>query len=300
MTARFACSFELPVRYRTAPLFAFHRRDALRTAERVDADTIEKALVWQGAPALLTLRLHSRRADAQLAVDGGAARDSRPRFVAMAKRMLGLDQPVDAFEARHRRHPQVGLLIARQRGLRVPVAATPFEALTWAVTAQQISMGAAVSLRRKLIQITGIRHSGGRLCHPEAEAVSALDEPALRGAGFSTTKARTLLTLAQQVTNGELPLDDWLSTLPVEEIVERLAAIRGIGPWTINYTLLRGFGWVDGSLHGDVAVRRGVQLLTGSEQRLGEEDVRRWLAPFSPWRALVAAHLWAALTQTAG
>jgi len=30
--------------------------------------------------------------------------------------------------------------------LRVPVAATPFEALTWAITGQQISVAAAVSI----------------------------------------------------------------------------------------------------------------------------------------------------------
>jgi hypothetical protein len=30
--------------------------------------------------------------------------------------------------------------------------------------------------------------------------------------------------------------------------------------------LLRGFGWLDGSLHGDVAVRRGIRLLDSPEQ----------------------------------
>jgi DNA-3-methyladenine glycosylase II len=99
--------------------------------------------------------------------------------------------------------------------------------------------------------------------------------------------------------SGELPLETWAETLPVEEIVERLGAIRGIGPWTINYALLRGFGWLDGSLHGDVAVRHGVQTLLGLPDKPNEEQVRLWLAPFSPWRALIAAHLWAARTGTA-
>lgn len=299
MVARLCCSLPLPANYRLRPVLAFHRRDTQQIAERVGEQTLMKALVWRGAPALLAIRFRPGLADACLSVDGGAPRDSRLDFVAMLKRMLGLAQSVEEFETRFRDHPQVGILIAYQAGLRVPVAATPFEALAWAVAAQQISMGAAVALRRNLILAAKVPHSSGLLCHPEAAQAAALTEHALRRAGFSTTKAQTLLALARLSATGELPLDTWAQTLPVEEIVERLAAIRGVGPWTINYALLRGFGWLDGSLHGDVGVRRGMQTLLGLPDKPGEEQTRAWLAEFSPWRALVAAHLWAAQMQTA-
>jgi DNA-3-methyladenine glycosylase II len=299
MVARLCCTLPLPANYRLKPLLAFHRRDTQQIAERVGEKTLMKALVWRGAPALLAIHFLPGQADACLSVDGGTPRDSRFDFISMLKRMLGLTQHVGEFEARFRDHPQVGILIAYQGGLRVPVAATPFEALAWAIAAQQISLGAAVALRRNLILATDVRHSGALLCHPDAAQVASLGEDALRRAGFSTTKANTLLTLARMAADGELPLEAWAQALPVEEIVERLAAIRGIGPWTINYALLRGFGWLDGSLHGDAAVRRGVQTLLGLTDRPSEEEVRVWLAEFSPWRALVAAHLWAAQTQTA-
>jgi DNA-3-methyladenine glycosylase II len=91
-----------------------------------------------------------------------------------------------------------------------------------------------------------------------------------------------------------LPLDAWMIVMPpVDEIHEQLLRIRGIGPWTINYALLRGFGWLDGSLHGDAAVRRGLQLLPGFSEKVTEDQAKQWLAAFSPWRALIAAHLWA-------
>ncbi|MNG37440.1 hypothetical protein D3C84_1247910 [compost metagenome] len=61
----------------------------------------------------------------------------------------------------------------------------------------------------------------------------------------------------------------------------------------MDYALLRGFARLDGSLHGDVAVRRQLQRLLGAAEKLEQGFVRDWLAPFSPWRALVAAHLWA-------
>ncbi len=75
-------------------------------------------------------------------------------------------------------------------------------------------------------------------------------------------------------------------------IAEALAAIKGIGPWTISYTLLRGYGWLDGSLHGDAAVRRVIKTLMAVEQ-VSEKEAQQWLQAYSPWRALLAAHLWA-------
>ncbi len=207
--------------------------------------------------------------------------------------MLGLTQQVEAFERDYREHPQIGCLIKRNAGLRVPLAPAPFEALAWAITGQQISVSAAVSVRRKLIRAVGLKHSSGLWCFPEPCQVAAMTQAELRRLGFSKTKAGTLIALSEQVEAGLLPLNAWIDAPPEEEIRARLLAIRGVGMWTINYALLRGFGCLDGSLHGDVAVRRNLQALLQRKDKVGEAEAQAWLAQFSPWRALVAAHLWA-------
>ena len=211
----------------------------------------------------------------------------------MVRRMLGLTQRIEEFEHTYRQHPQLGFLISRAPGLRVPLAATPFEALTWAITGQQISVTAAVAMRRRLIQAAGLRHSGGLDCYPDAGRIARMSEADLRQAGFSQAKTRTLIELSHKVLENLLPLGEWSVTLPVDEMYEKLSLVRGIGPWTISYALLRGFGWLDGSLHGDAAVRRSLQTLLNHSEKVTEDYAKRWLADFSPWRALVAAHLWA-------
>lgn len=293
MTNRLTCTLTLPANFRPDAILAFHRRDPQQLAERVTGGTLQKGLVWGGLPACLTLRFRADQAEAELAVDGAVPAGRDKLLAALLRRMLGLTQDVESFECYFRKHPQLGRLIAGQPGLRVPVAATPFEALNWAIIGQQISVGAALSMRRKLIAATGLQHTSGLYCYPAAEQLIGLDESILRQAGLSVSKARTLRTLSELVESGRLPLDAWAVTLPVEKIRASLLAVRGIGPWTVNYTLLRGYGWLNGSLHGDVAVRRGLQLLFGRAERVGEDEAREWLAEFSPWRGLVAAHLWA-------
>lgn len=282
----------LPADYRPLDVLTFHRRDVQGVAERVTDEGLGKGILWQGQPARLDVRFLPGRAQVTLDVDGAGSADPAPLQL-LAEHMLGLTQPVEQFERTYRDHPQLGILIATTPGLRVPQSSTPFEALSWAISGQQISLAVAISLRRKLIQLAGRRHSSGLLCYPDAPAVAALDEQQLRQAGFSQAKTQALLLLSREVVAGNLPLDEWLDGAPAELIGERLLALRGIGPWTVDYALLRGFARLDGSLHGDVAVRRQLQRLLGKEERLEQVFVRRWLEPFAPWRALVAAHLWA-------
>jgi DNA-3-methyladenine glycosylase II len=287
-----ACTVPLPPDFRPDDVLAFHARDTQQLAERVSPDRMAKGLMWQGHPAQLEIHFCPGHADARLAIDGPHD-GTTGQLEALVRHLLGLTQPVESFETAHRDHPLLGSLIAGHPGLRVPQAASPFEALTWAITGQQISVYAALALRRRLIGTAGITHSKGLACYPDAFALVRLNEPQLHAAGLSRSKTQTLLALARLVADGLLPLDTWCESTPADEIRARLLAVRGIGPWTVNYTLLRGFAHLDGSLHGDAAVRRKLQALLGQTERITADEAETWLANFSPWRALVAAHLWA-------
>lgn len=291
------CVIELPAHFRSQDILAFHRRDSQQVAEQVDGEALRKGLLWGGQPACLSVSFGAGQATAELAIDGPSTVGTTTELHRLARHLLGLSQPVDAFAAAYREHPQLGRLLAERPGLRVPQTATPFEALSWAVTGQQISVHAAVAVRRKLIQATGRQHSSGLWCYPEAAQVAARSPAELRQVGLSQSKAATLHALAEQVAGGQLPLDAWFAcdtaSLPVDAIREQLLQVRGIGPWTVNYALLRGFAWLDGSLHGDVAVRRKLQHLLGASEQPSERQTAAWLDEFKPWRALVGAHLWA-------
>ncbi|AEC21503.1 HhH-GPD [Pusillimonas sp. T7-7] len=299
MATHLSCRIPLPRSYRSQDILAFHRRDAQEISERVDESSLRKGLLWQSVPACLSLSFQPRQAVVELALDGAAPAGSQDLLETTVTRMLGLTQDIDAFEQQYRKHPLLGQLISRQTGLRVPVAVTPFEALSWAITGQQISVSAAVSIRRRLILATNLQHSCGLLCHPGPDEIAALPPDTLRQAGFSSSKTRSLQELAALIAGKQLSLDEGLQAPSIEGLRERLLAIRGIGPWTVNYTLLRGYGWLDGSLHGDVAVRHGIEALLSTPDKLNEKQAQAWLEEFSPWRALLAAHLWASRSNTA-
>jgi len=185
-------------------------------------------------------------------------------------------------------------VIARHPGLRIVQSATIFEALTWAIIGQQINLTFAIALRRTLIEQAGRAHSSGLWCYPEAADVARLDIEQLTSRKFSRSKADTILRVARMVEDGALSLERARDPL---EVGRELLAIKGIGPWTVNYVLLRGYGYPDCSLHGDVAVRAALHHLTCSLERPGMLEAEHLLARYQPHRTMAAAYLWASLSD---
>ncbi|WP_394210327.1 DNA-3-methyladenine glycosylase family protein [Enterovibrio calviensis] len=290
MTTTQSVTTSLPSNFRHSDFLAFHKRDKTELAEKVEGNLIRKGMLINGIPCCLSLSLNNDTATLQIDADSSASSLDHDGLAALLTHMLGLNQDIDAFEAHYQTHPEISRLLKHHRGLRIPQTTTPFEAITWAITGQLISVEAAVSIRRRLIEATGRGHSSGIWCSPDAATLANTEIDTYRRCGFSNSKATTIQRVAQMLVNNELDLS---LTADPEVITRELLAIKGVGPWTVSYTLLRGFGWLDGSLHGDVAVRRNLQRLLNSEEKPSEKETQVWLNAFSPWRALVAAHLWA-------
>ncbi|PTY37711.1 hypothetical protein BGP77_14595 [Saccharospirillum sp. MSK14-1] len=279
----------LPDNFRRDDFIAFHSRDSHSVAERCDEQSVTKAVMHQHQP--MTLGFHFDQSSLRVQCEGENAADFALQSV--AETLLGLDQGTAEFEAQFSQHPEVGALLQQRPGLRVPQSATPFEALLWAIIGQQISVIVAINIRRRLIQAANQAAPNNLLAFPDVETVMALSDERLRETGLSRAKLMAVRALCDGIASGELPLDDWLHKPEAELIYQRLLALKGIGPWTVNYALLRGFNSLDGSLHGDVAVRKNLGELLALNSTPDAKFTEHWLAQFSPWRALMAAHLWA-------
>lgn len=282
----------LPEHYRSDDFFAFHLRDQQNIAEIVDENCLRKGIIWQGNAAQIHLHIENQKAVISLDIDSSNFSVSEKQASSLGQHMLGLNQDVAKFEQQYSADPILEKLINHQKELRIYQSTSPFEALVWAIIGQQISVHAAIAIRRRFIQAVGIQHSSGIWCFPTEQQVMLVDDDILRQTGFSTGKIIALRALCDAIQNQHLDLSQQVSPENVAVITEQLLSIKGIGPWTVSYALLRGFNYLDGSLHGDVAVRRNLQKLLQQETQPTAKETEKWLEQFSPWRALVAAHLW--------
>jgi DNA-3-methyladenine glycosylase II len=291
----------LPAGYRVGDVLAFHGRDGQGLAETVGSDALRKGVMLDGVPVVLAVDFTPASALCRAQLDGAASAlpaTLEQRIDEALRSILGLRIDPAPFCAFAAADPLLGPLVQRQQGLRIVQSATVFEALTWAIIGQQINLPFAIALRRTFILLAGRRHSSGLWCYPEATDVVRIVVDDLTARKFSRAKADTLLRFASLVASGELDLAPGPAN-PLERISQRLLAIKGIGPWTVNYGLLRGYGDADCSLHGDVAIRAALQRLLGEEQKPDIRRTEQILQQYQPHRTMAAAHLWASLAAPA-
>ena len=190
-------------------------------------------------------------------------------------------------------HAALGPLVRQLAGLRPFLVPEPFEMLVSSITAQQISLRAALAVRNRFVERFGVR-CGPVYAFPAAERVSQGSEDELRDLGFSRSKARFVLEIARS----DLDFDKTAS-LSDDSVVEQLTELPGVGRWTAEWFLSRHLGRADVWPAGDLGVRRACERFLTDGDPVDESRARALGAQFAPRRTLACAYLLASLRRAA-
>lgn len=297
-------SVPLPDDFRTDDMLRYHGRDRESPIERVEGRTLRRAVRFGGRAAVLSLAFRAGRVECR--IDPGAAAAGRagvrravPRGVTanarrIVRRLLGLDLDNSAFEQRAARDPRLGPHVRRRRGLRIPQTSNVFEGLVWAFVGQQVNLPFAFQLRRRVIALAGERLADGMMAHPTPAGIARLDYDDLTKRQFSRRKAEYLVDTSRLIASGRLDIEAFPDR-PTGEVEAELLAVRGIGPWTAQYVMMRSCGFADCVPIGDAGLIAALSRLYGLRKRPDAAKTRRLLRPFAPHRSLATFHFWMTL-----
>jgi DNA-3-methyladenine glycosylase II len=167
----------------------------------------------------------------------------------------------------------------------------PFGALVRAIVYQQLAGRAAQAIHGRVLATVD-----GSLT---PEALGAVPDDALRGAGLSRNKLASLRDLSAKVLDGTVDLTR-ASRLGDDELIAALVTVRGIGRWTAEMYLMFELRRLDVWPVDDLGVRQGY----GSAWSLDPAPTARELGPlgdrFRPYRSIVARYCWAAVALLRG
>jgi AraC family transcriptional regulator of adaptative response / DNA-3-methyladenine glycosylase II len=273
-------------------------RDAESAVERVEGGTAYKAVRLAGRPAVLAMEVAEGRVRCRVEAAHAPDADAMRQAHAISLRLLGLTMDPAPFERRIAENPAWVPLIEGRRGLRIPQTADAFEGIVWAIAGQQVNLPFAYALRRDLARLCGDEAGRGLRAHPTADAVAALGYDDLTALRFSRRKAEYLVDTARLAVSGELPLDAFADA-PATEVERRLGAVRGFGPWSVHYFMMRACGFADCVPVGDTGLSTGLMNFLGLDHRPGADEVRALMEPFAPFRSLATFHLWMSLGNPA-
>jgi AraC family transcriptional regulator of adaptative response / DNA-3-methyladenine glycosylase II len=262
-------------------LLSFLEKRALSGIEMVDDGEYRRTVAIDGTVGWIAVREESPALTARLSL---SLTPKLPAVVDRLRALFDLDaqpQRVNEVLGRHRR---LASLVRRRPGLRVPGAFDRFELAVRAILGQRVSVAAATTLARRLVDRFGLRIDVGmpgldRL-FPDAQTLASVEIEELVVVGLTQTRAAAIAALARAVSDGAIDL-----ARPHQEVVDRLVELPGIGPWTAQYIAMRALGWPDAFVAGDVVVHKALGARTARE---AETLANAW----RPWRAYAVMHLW--------
>jgi AraC family transcriptional regulator of adaptative response / DNA-3-methyladenine glycosylase II len=281
--ARVGVSVRLAVRapFAAPEVMSFIGERAIPGIESWDGHTYRRSLDLPGGIGVIELVAHADHVVARFELstwpDLGVA-------VQRVRRLLDLDSDPAAVDDALGSDPALTALVAREPGRRAPASVDPYETAIRAVIGQQVSVAGARTVAGRIVDAVGrqLAEPVGAVTHvfPRAGDLAAAPD-----AAFSMPGARrdTIRRVAAAVADGTVELD--VGTDPTTAH-RQLLDLKGIGPWTADYVVMRGLGHPDTFLTNDLGVRHALDRLGLTADQAG-----RW----APWRSYAVHHLWSSL-----
>ncbi|MFC4810346.1 DNA-3-methyladenine glycosylase family protein [Paenibacillus sp. GCM10023250] len=292
-----AITIETPGVFDFAQIFDYLNRSANECLYEADAASVTRLMPAGGAPVLVRL---SARADGALTAECPALTeppdDETLRAVAAyIREWFDMDRDLSGFLALASRDEVLAPAVRRFRGLRIVGIADLFEALCWGIMGQQINLAFAYTLKRRFVERYGdsVRWNGRVYwTFPAPERIAAIDPAELRGLQFTGRKAEYVVGAARLMAEGVLSkagllaLPDWTAR------EKALTAIRGIGPWTAHYVLMRCLRNPGAFPLEDVGLHNALKVALGREEKPPLAEIQALAAPWGEWKAYATFYLW--------
>src|SRR5258708_5360655 len=200
--------------------------------------------------------------------------------VSRCRRLLDLDaDPVAAADLLSE-DAVLAPLVGKAPGRRVPRTVDAAEFAVRVVLGQQVSTAAARTHAGRLVAAHGEKMDdpAGGLTHlfPDMAALAALDPATL---ALPQARRVTFSALTGALASGTIDLgvgSDW------QQARARLAALPGLGPWSIETIAMRGLGDPDAIAAGDLGIRIAARQLGLPATPAA---LARRASPWRPWRA---------------
>ncbi len=214
---------------------------------------------------------------ASLNSDKPISSEDERKAAEIVRNLFNMDFDPSPFYESIKRDKTMAHLTKSLRGLRSPTTETVFEALVDSIIEQQISLKVATSIERTIIKKYGRTLALGDkkyYAYPSPQAFCSVAVEELRSCGLTQRKAEYIKEISNLVANGKLDLEKFKQYESAEKIIAELDAIRGIGIWTAELTIIRSMQKWDAFPADDVGLRRIIAHYYCKDQKISSEQAK--------------------------
>jgi 3-methyladenine DNA glycosylase/8-oxoguanine DNA glycosylase len=225
----------------------------------------------------------------------GRDRD-RDRILAVVAHVLRLDEDLSPFYELAATDPALDWVTSGAgRMLRSP---TVFEDVVKTICTTNCAWSGTIRMVGALVDHLGPEdRATGRHAFPSPEAMAEADEPFYRDVARAGYRGAYLRTLAASVADGSLDLEGLAASttpdLPDDEVVERLLALPGVGPYAAAHIMMLLGRY--SRLVFDSWTRPTYLKVTGGRRRVADRTIERRFRRYGRYAGLA---FWLLLTRS--
>lgn len=170
-----------------------------------------------------------------------------------------------------------------------------YESLFRNIIHQQVSMKGAYTLTKRILDAYG-EHIGNLQGFPRAEIFANLTVDSLRDLKINTKKCEYIIDTAKLIVAKQLDLNN-ISRMSINDAINTLTKIRGIGRWTVHCFLLFGAGNKDLFMRDDLGVVKAIKLINNSTDLPDKKELDLIESSLVDYKSYITYYLWYKISE---
>lgn len=217
------------------------------------------------------------------------------KVIHQVRSIFDLDADMSVIQGHLSKDPLLAKVINENQGIRLPGCWDMFEFSIRAILGQQVSVKAATTLAGRIADQYGAKlatnHAHLNLCFPTVKQLINAD---FKQIGLTQSRIDTLKRWIAFYSAHPTIFDDYQS---LDDLEKQLTALKGIGPWTVNYLAMRGLSAPNAFPASDLGIIKALSSDTVSEdnKKISTKQILARAQSWQPWRAYAAIYLWLSL-----
>lgn len=186
-------------------------------------------------------------------------------------------------------------LVDKFAGLRLVGMPDFYEAITWGILGQEINLGYTYTLKRRFTERFGesLTYQGQHYwIYPQPDVVAQSSPDELLQLGLTHRKVEYLLGVSAKIAKHEISKDDYQKYANAGQAEKAMTKLRGIGPWTANYVLMRCLRMGDAFPMADIGLLNGIKKIQGLSGKPDRQYLLKLKSRWGRWASYATFYIW--------
>lgn len=288
-----------PVEFNFEECLVFLNRSLQENLHRIQNDQIIKLIDHKGELILIGITHEGQHLRIEF-LNGKPSEEGQRAAADYVWEWFDLKTDLASFYEMAAEDPILQPIVKRHFGLRVLGFLDLFEAMAWAITGQQINLTFAYTLKKRFVEAYGksiVYENDIYWTFPSCEEIAALAVSDLTPMQYSARKAEYIIGIATEMAKGNLVKENFTNGKDAQIVEKELVAIRGIGPWSANYVMMKCLGFTSAFPIADVGLHNALKYQLELEKKPSIAEIEHYAENWKGWEAYATFYLWRSLYE---